>query len=329
MFDRLLEIIAGVRDFVLPDLDVTKDKARKALFQMLKSISAETMAEAIKTLPTDVMKNIINVEFAGKKARERDYMLAQLMVTLIRISDHQEPYKMQMHHPRRKVVSIIELLVKANEKFDWTKAAKNGFTIQPAKAAKKTTEAVDYFTGETMLSLSRRLKGYGIKPAAYKKLFQSSDATFVDTEYSEKQRQGNKSGQIKNAPRQRGTKLTTEETKIVKYIQDAKEVFASIETTLPHSRLLAGVLASVKQSPASGMTAKDATKNLKIITKIHNAVIDIRFSKANRTNISKALAWIAKAQEQFKAIGERAPQTKLEKAEASVIMARLDLLSGG
>jgi len=332
MLDRLLEIIAGTRDFVLPDLDVSKDKARKSLFQLMKRVSSDTLADAIATLPMDTMKTIVNIEFTGKKAREREYILAQLMVTLIRISDLQEKYERQMHHPRRKVVAVIEHLVRKGEKFDWTKAAKNGFTVSISAPQKATTEAVDYFTGDTMRSITRRLKGYGIKPAAYKKLFQANDATFVDTEYSEKQRKGNKTGgQIKNAPRKRGTVLVTEEKRLVRFIQEVKTSLSGIEATVPQSRLLGSVVRLAQNSSKEGMKRADVTKSLKIVVKVRESLMDVVTNKANRVIISKSISLLDKAEEQLNIIRSRPTEKakpKRQKAEAAVILRRLTLLSG-
>jgi hypothetical protein len=191
----------------LPDSATPPKKAKVALLSLLNGASAPNIAAAIQAADEKLLATLVRIVYPGTKARQRSFLMAQLIAAFMKISEEEKPFKQQKVHPRRKVVGLLVELLKAGEEFDWTKASKNGFNIQPANVSASSKDAVDLFTGEVMETVTRRLKAYGITPAAYRKLFNAPNARITSVKYSTNTKKSMPKGtQIQNAPNQKGGK---------------------------------------------------------------------------------------------------------------------------
>ena len=287
----------------LPDDALPKEKAKAAVLSLLRAASASAIVSALQKADVKTIANIVRTVYPGTKARTRDFLMAQLIAALIKIADESAPYKMQKVHPRRKVVSLIPLLIAAGEEFDWTKAAKNGFTIAPANATAASKDAVDLFTGEVMETITRRLKSYGITPAAYRKLFETPTARKTSVQYSAKTKKTLPKGtQVTNAPNTAGSKNPS----FVTQLRVIRGEFAKIGLDSEEGK---SINAQFNDLIGQGgkLSSKEVTESL---DDLYSELSDLRVSKAQR---SKLQIIMTKVQATIKSVtdaGEKVVQIK-------------------
>lgn len=173
---------------LLPSIEnVSREKGKVIILNMLTKSSAKAQAKALLDVDVKYIKNIIRLyrPTARFRSQSRPFMLAQLVVALIKISEHKKKFDGSQKHPRRRVVALLKEFVNMGEKLDWAKTAKIGFTITPIGPSTKVP--TDYFLGDTLKTVGRRLKEYGITPKNYGKIF-NTKYILTDKAYSEKQR---------------------------------------------------------------------------------------------------------------------------------------------
>lgn len=268
-------LVIAARKNKWPDFDASL-KPKEDLLALISSGSYKAIAELIHNSDVNTLRQVVRVYYPETKARERSYIMAQVISVLFKNSEMKTSYSGTGRHPRVKVVNILTSLVALGEKLDWTKAAKFGFHIRPIKP-KGSTKAVDFFTGNEATSIRKLLSTYGIKPAAYEKIFQNK-AVLTDPAYSEKQRKIAR----RNGKTSRVMSGTIEKNlnKIVLSLTKMKDSLTRVTSKLATEEAIEDVENLINNFKSKPLTPKNSQKFNKSVEELIETLEDVPCQKA-------------------------------------------------